>query len=116
MSQQGKDWTHFQHPRMHMRRCPQPAALFANDCAHVAAALLALPHAFAPRLTCLAPSAPLRLVGAARRLRRAGADVLNAQVCSVVPCRGVPTAAACHCFGLHARRSPCMPFNNVFCA
>ncbi|CAL8471952.1 g11494 [Coccomyxa elongata] len=58
---------------------PQPAALFHNDCQHVAAQLLSLPYLFAPRLAQLAPSAPSQFIDAALRLRAAGTAVLEAQ-------------------------------------
>lgn len=59
---------------------PQLAALFRNDCAHIAAALLGAPYCHEPNLARLAPSAPAAFLDAARRLRRAGTDVLDAQV------------------------------------
>ncbi|KAK9905917.1 hypothetical protein WJX75_008898 [Coccomyxa subellipsoidea] len=59
---------------------PQPAALFHNDCQHVAMQLLSLPYLFAPALAQLAPSAPSHFIDAALRLRTAGAAVLDAQV------------------------------------
>lgn len=59
---------------------PQPAALFFNDCQHVAAQLLSLPYAYAPSLAQLAPSAPTHFIDAALRLRAAGSAVLDAQV------------------------------------
>ena len=59
---------------------PQLAALFHNDCAHIAAQLLGLPYCYAPGLARLAPSAAPQLVSAAQRLRAAGAQVLDAQV------------------------------------
>ena len=65
---------------MHNAQVPQPAALFHNDCQHVAAQLLSLPYLFAPRLGQLAPSAPLQFIDAALRLRAAGTAVLEAQV------------------------------------
>lgn len=79
---------------------PQPAALFANDCAHVAEALLAAPYTYAPRLGQLAPSAPALFAGAALRLRAAGAAVLDAQVGGPAPhlpdrCRPGCTGSSC---------------------
>lgn len=59
---------------------PQPAALFHNDCQHIARELLTLPYQYAPALTQLAPSAALQCIEAAQRLRAAGAAVLDAQV------------------------------------
>ena len=59
---------------------PQPAALFHNDCHHVAAQLLSLPYLFAPALAQLAPSAPSHFIDSALRLRAAGTAVLDAQV------------------------------------
>jgi hypothetical protein len=59
---------------------PQPAALFHNDCQHLARELLTLPYQYAPALTQLAPSASAHCIEAAQRLRAAGAAVLDAQV------------------------------------
>ena len=59
---------------------PQQAALFHNDCAFLAERLLAAPYLYAPGLAAAAPSAPAQFVGAAQRLRAAGAAVLQEQV------------------------------------
>jgi hypothetical protein len=59
---------------------PQPAALFHNDCQHLARELLTLPYQYSPLLQQLAPSAAAHFIKAAQRLRAAGAAVLDAQV------------------------------------
>ena len=63
---------------------PQLALLYYNNCQHVAHEVLLLPYAFSPHLDSVG-GRPVDFLDAARRLREAGRESLDAQV-SLSPC------------------------------
>ncbi len=65
---------------------PQLALLYHNNCQHVAHEVLLLPYAFSPHLDNVGGH-PVDFLDAARRLRQAGRESLDAQVgMNVEPC------------------------------
>ena len=65
---------------------PQLALLYYNNCQHVAHEVLLLPYAFSPHLDSVG-GRPVDFLDAARRLREAGRESLDAQVSmNVEPC------------------------------